>query len=133
MLRKGAASTADQLQAASAEVLRLQEKLKQENSSTPPSAGHQLKGKFPSPLPQDHRGAARNPLRQAFFITVAFAGSSLLSPRVLLIANTLSVFWFVATRAINHGRERTIFESITAGDDAAVDQWVRHTPLAEQV
>jgi hypothetical protein len=86
MLRKGALSTAERLQAANAEVLRLQEKLKQENSA--PSSPS--KRELPTPAhasstcdPRDiqkvpNRSQCHNPLRQAVMITAAFAGSLVL-------------------------------------------------------
>lgn len=111
MQRKGTVSTLQQLEAASAEVQRLQQKLKHENAS-----GSQKPTPNPSKKQQIVLSQTRNPLRQALMITAAFA-----------------VFWLIATRVINSGRATTVFDSIAAGDADAVAEWTRRTPLEAQV
>ena len=44
-----------------------------------------------------------------------------------------AVFWLVATRSIKSGLPPTVFDSIAAGDAAAVAEWALRTPLEEQV
>jgi hypothetical protein len=43
------------------------------------------------------------------------------------------VFWLVAAQALRNGQYPTIFDSIEAGDMLAVAEWIRLTPLEEQV
>ena len=43
------------------------------------------------------------------------------------------MFWLVATQALKNGQDPTIFDSIEAGDMLAVADWIRLTPLEEQV
>ncbi len=43
------------------------------------------------------------------------------------------MFWLIATRVLKNGQDPTIFDSIEAGDMSAVAEWIRVTPLEEQV
>lgn len=43
------------------------------------------------------------------------------------------MFWLVAAQALRNGQYPTIFDSIEAGDMLAVAEWIRLTPLEEQV